>query len=109
MNIHGRCQSCIVNLNSHDTVLYDNLAPLAVGALVFRQQGLMPVSIARTSRSASATDNPSPLRSAGRVIVFGRARAGVPLKVAPLLVERLGDLSQCRFFSARAPRLRFLS
>ncbi len=38
MNIHGRCQSCIVNLNSHDTVLYDNLAPLAVDALVFRQQ-----------------------------------------------------------------------
>src|SRR6266480_1578319 len=38
VNIHGRCQSCIVNLNSRDTVLYDNLAPLAVGALVFRQQ-----------------------------------------------------------------------
>jgi hypothetical protein len=38
VNIHGRCQSCIVNLNSHDTVLYDNLAPLAVDALVFRQQ-----------------------------------------------------------------------
>ncbi len=38
VNIHGRCQAFIVNLNSHDTVFYNNLAPLAVDTLVFRQQ-----------------------------------------------------------------------
>ena len=35
VNMHGSGQPCIVDLNSHDGVLHDQLAPLAINVLVF--------------------------------------------------------------------------
>jgi hypothetical protein len=69
VDVHCGGQSGIVNLNAQDAVLHDNSAPLSIDPSLSGKK-IMPASIACTSRAASATVKPKPLRSRGRVMAF---------------------------------------